>query len=147
LDSLDSRGEVRFACQVVEDFLVADRLRRRATEWMGAGLKASDLVDPAGRKHGFGAVVDPGAVVPNEYKVFTVLTTDGRLVHGVMPEENERVIVLQTPTERLVLDRTEIDELKASSVSMMPEGLLEALTAAQRRDLVGYLSTPSAPGE
>ena len=90
-------------------------------------------------------VVDPGAVVPNEYKVVTLLTVDGRLVHGVMPEQNERVVVLQTPTERLVIDRNEIDELKPASVSMMPEGLLEALTPAQRRDLVGYLSTPERP--
>ena len=91
-------------------------------------------------------VVDPGAVVPSEYKVVTVLTNDGRLVHGVMPEQNERVVVLQTPTERLVIDRNEIDVLKPASVSMMPEGLLESLTPAQRRDLVGYLSTPEAPG-
>jgi hypothetical protein len=28
---------------------------------------------------------------------------------------------------------------------MMPEGLLESLSAAERLDLVGYLSTPSAP--
>lgn len=90
-------------------------------------------------------VVDPSAVVPREYAVYTLLTNDGRLVQGVVPEQNEQVVVLQTPTERIVVDRSEIDEFKPASLSMMPEGLLEALTPAERRDLVGYLSTPSAP--
>ena len=91
-------------------------------------------------------VVDPGAVVPNEYKVYTLLTNDGRLVQGVVPEQNDKVVVIQTPTERIVIDRTDIDEFTPASLSMMPEGLLESLTPAERRDLVGYLSTPSAPG-
>jgi len=90
-------------------------------------------------------VVDPSAVVPREYAVYTVLTAEGRLVQGVVPEQNERVMVLQTPTERIVIDRNDIDEVKPASLSMMPEGLLESLTPAERRDLVGYLSTPSAP--
>ncbi|MFO1092629.1 MAG: PVC-type heme-binding CxxCH protein [Planctomycetaceae bacterium] len=90
-------------------------------------------------------VVDPGAVVPNEYKVYTLLTNDGRLVQGVVPEQNDKVVVLQTPTERIVVDRTDIDEFTPASLSMMPEGLLESLTPAERRDLVGYLSTPSVP--
>lgn len=90
-------------------------------------------------------VVDPGAVVPNEYRVFTLLTNDGRVVQGVVPEQNDQVVVLQTPTERLVIDRGEIDTFEPASLSMMPEGLLESLSEAERRDLVGYLSTPSAP--
>ncbi|MBL8848656.1 MAG: c-type cytochrome, partial [Planctomycetaceae bacterium] len=89
-------------------------------------------------------VVDPGAVVPNEYKVFTLLTNDGRLVQGVVPEQNDQVVVIQTPTERIVIDRSEIDVFEPASLSMMPEGLLESLSPAERRDLVGYLSTPSA---
>lgn len=90
-------------------------------------------------------VVDPGAVVPNEYRVYTLLTNDGRVVQGVVPEQNEQVVVLQTPTERIVVDRTEIDDFQPASLSMMPEGLLESLSPAERRDLVGYLSTPNAP--
>jgi putative heme-binding domain-containing protein len=90
-------------------------------------------------------VVDPGAVVPNEYKVFTLLTNDGRVIQGVVPEQNDKVVTIQTPTERIVIDRNEIDTFEPASLSMMPEGLLESLTPAERRDLVGYLSTPSAP--
>jgi putative heme-binding domain-containing protein len=88
-------------------------------------------------------IVDPSAAVPREYRVHTVVTMDGRLINGVIPEESTRTVTLQTPTERLVLDRGDIEEIKATSASMMPEGLLDALTAEERRDLIGWLSAPA----
>jgi putative membrane-bound dehydrogenase-like protein len=87
-------------------------------------------------------IVDPSAAVPREYRIYTVVTTDGRLLNGVVPEETARTVTLQTPTERIVLDRSDIEEMKPTSASMMPEGLLEALTAEERRDLIAYLSAP-----
>jgi putative heme-binding domain-containing protein len=87
-------------------------------------------------------IVDPSAAVPREYRVHTVVTTDGRLLNGVVPEETARTVTLQTPTERIVLDRSDIEEMKPTSASMMPEGLLDALTAEERRDLIAYLSAP-----
>ena len=90
-------------------------------------------------------IVDPSSAVPAEYRVFTVLTADGRLLNGVVPEETTRTLTLQTPTERIVIDRGEIEELKPTSASMMPEGLLEQLTLEQRRDLFAYLQSAAAP--
>ena len=88
-------------------------------------------------------IVDPSAAVPREYRVHTVVTTDGRLINGVIPEETTRTVTLQTPTERIVLDRGDIEEMKPTSASMMPEGLLDVLTAEERRDLIGWLSAPA----
>jgi putative heme-binding domain-containing protein len=88
-------------------------------------------------------IVDPSAAVPREYRVHTVLTADGRLLNGVVPEEGERTVTLQTPTERIVLDRADIEEMRATSASMMPEGLLEGLSPDERRDLVAYLAAPA----
>ena len=90
-------------------------------------------------------IVDPSSAVPAEYRVFTVLTADGRLLNGVVPEESTRTLTLQTPTERIVIDRGEIEELKPTSASMMPEGLLEQLTPEQRRDLFAYLQSTAPP--
>jgi putative heme-binding domain-containing protein len=90
-------------------------------------------------------IVDPSAAVPSEYRVFTVLTGDGRLLNGVVPEETARTLTLQTPTERLVIDRRDIEELKATSASMMPDGQLDQLTPQQRRDLFAYLQADAQP--
>ena len=47
---------------------------------------------------------------------------------------------MQTASERIVLASDEIEEVKTSPVSIMPEGQLELLTKEQVRDLVAYLS-------
>ncbi len=90
-------------------------------------------------------IVDPSSAVPREYRVYSVLTFDGRLLNGVVPEESDRTLTLQTPTERLVIDRSDIEELQQTNASMMPEGLLDQLTEEQRRDLFAYLQSDAAP--
>ena len=42
-------------------------------------------------------------------------------------------------TETLTVERAEIAGVRESAVSLMPEGLLEALTLEQARDLIAYL--------
>jgi putative heme-binding domain-containing protein len=41
------------------------------------------------------------------------------------------------------MGRAEISKQEVSPVSMMPEGLLQALTAEQVRDLIAYLKHPT----
>ncbi len=64
---------------------------------------------------------------------------DGRVLSGVVSEQNERTLTLQTPLEPITLDRTEIEDSKQSTNSLMPDGQLQNLTPDQIRDLVGYL--------
>lgn len=87
-------------------------------------------------------LVDPSAIVPTQYRVTNVVTADGRLVAGMIAEENERVLVIQTAGERVILDKGDVEERETSGVSMMPEGLAERLSAAELRDLVAYLASP-----
>ena len=49
---------------------------------------------------------------------------------------------MQTPTDQVTFTAEDVEQREASPVSMMPEGLLEALTAAEVRDLIAYLSGP-----
>ena len=42
-------------------------------------------------------------------------------------------------TETLTVERSETVSIKDSSLSLMPEGLLEALPPDQARDLIAYL--------
>jgi len=87
-------------------------------------------------------IVDPSAVVPADFKMAVVELKDGRVLNGVISARNERTITLLLPTERLVLERSEITETRESALSIMPESLLEALTETQMRDLIAYLMSP-----
>lgn len=86
-------------------------------------------------------VLDPSAAVGRDYKVTNVATRDGRLLTGLIREETERILTVQTVNERVVLDREDVEEIKPSPSSMMPEGILDKLSAEDIRDLVAYLGS------
>ena len=87
-------------------------------------------------------LVDPSALVDEAYRLTTVLMEDGRLLSGFMEKHGEAAIVLRTQDERVTLPLKEIDEMKTTNLSMMPNGLLRSFTDEQIRDLVVYLASP-----
>lgn len=86
-----------------------------------------------------GNIVDPNAVVPADYRVTVLKLKDGRTVTGVIPEQNEKVLTLQTPAERLTIQRSDITDQQQLNQSLMPEGLLTALGEENVKHLVAYL--------
>jgi putative heme-binding domain-containing protein len=84
-------------------------------------------------------IVDPSASVGADFRAVTVVLESGRVLNGVISEQNERTLTLQTAQEPVTLDRKQIDEIKQTSLSIMPDGLLQNLTPEQIRDLFGYL--------
>src|SRR5262249_42042245 len=87
-------------------------------------------------------LLDPSAVVGRDYQVTLVQTRDGRLITGIVTQENDQVLTLQTQNETVRVPKNEIDERQKSPVSMMPEGLLDKLSNEEVRDLVAYLAGP-----
>jgi putative heme-binding domain-containing protein len=86
-----------------------------------------------------GNIVDPAAVVPEQYRMSIVTLNDGRVLSGVLGEKTDRTVALQTASERMVLERKSIDSIEPSELSLMPDGALSTLTDAEVRDLIGYL--------
>jgi len=84
-------------------------------------------------------IVDPSAVVGADFRMNILRLKDGRVLNGMLSNRTERTFTVQTMTEALVVERSEVLEKQELSNSLMPEGLLDALNAVQRRDLIGYL--------
>jgi putative membrane-bound dehydrogenase-like protein len=84
-------------------------------------------------------LIDPSAVVAADFRAATVLLQDGRSIQGVIASSSQRTITLQTKDQDLVLDRQEIEQIQTTTMSLMPEGILESLSANDARDLVAYL--------
>lgn len=89
-----------------------------------------------------GNIIDPSAEIGRDYRMSIVTTKTGRVVTGLQVESTPTRLTLQTATEKIVLDRNDIDEVKESPLSIMPEGQLNALSKDDIRDLIGFLSTP-----
>ena len=85
-------------------------------------------------------IVDPNAVIPNEYRTSEIETKDGRSLTGVVKVMGDKSILLQTANEVVTIPRDEIASQRQTELSMMPDGLLAPLTDQEVRDLLYYLS-------
>jgi putative membrane-bound dehydrogenase-like protein len=84
-------------------------------------------------------LLDPNRMVSADFRMSVVSLKNGRVLTGVVGEKTERTLAVQTPAERVRLDRSEIEEVQPTKLSLMPEGLLAPLRDEQVRDLIGYL--------
>ncbi|MEZ6048331.1 MAG: c-type cytochrome [Planctomycetaceae bacterium] len=87
-------------------------------------------------------LIDPNALVGKDFQMTTFTTTKGRVISGIIISEENNVLTLQTPTEKLTLNLDDVDERNTSNLSLMPEGLLKPLSEQQILDLVSYLQSP-----
>jgi len=53
--------------------------------------------------------------------------------------KTDRTVTLKTMTETITAQRDDIVSIRESADSLMPEGLLDAMTTTQARDLIAYL--------
>jgi len=86
------------------------------------------------------SIVNPSAEIREGYVTHTIATTDGRILNGVLIDQDDRVVVLRAADGAdSTIPREDIDEMEPSQTSIMPEGLLDGLDDQQLRDLFAYL--------
>jgi putative heme-binding domain-containing protein len=91
------------------------------------------------------AIVDPSLAIREEYIAFNIATTDAQTLTGLVTELSKTsVTLLDIGGNKTVLSRTNIKDMQASHTSLMPEGLLDAMTEQQVKDLFAYFMS-SAP--
>ncbi|MEP6664100.1 MAG: c-type cytochrome [Verrucomicrobiota bacterium] len=88
-------------------------------------------------------IIDPSGVVSVDFHMSIVDLKDGRTLNGLLSAKTDRTITLKTINETLTLERSSIESIRESELSLMPEGLLDNLSETEVRDLIGYLMSPS----
>jgi putative heme-binding domain-containing protein len=87
-------------------------------------------------------VLDPNGDVPEAYRMVVITTRDGRTLSGNVMAETERQVTLRVVgQDPIAINTSDIQSREVSPVSMMPTGLLDALTDREVIDLVGYLKS------
>ncbi|MCH1507801.1 MAG: c-type cytochrome, partial [Akkermansiaceae bacterium] len=87
-------------------------------------------------------IVDPSAIVPAEYRMTILKLKDGRSLTGVIASSTDRTVTLRSLAQEATLEKSGIAETSQLPNSIMPAGLLSALTPWQIRDLIAYLMHP-----
>lgn len=91
------------------------------------------------------AILDPNDAIEPRFASYEIETKEGHSLSGILTGENATSFTLAQPnglTETLL--RFDLASIKATGVSLMPEGLEAALEPQAMADLIAYLKTPEA---
>lgn len=87
-------------------------------------------------------ILDPSALVGQDYRATLVWMNDGRFYNGLLRSETSSSLTLENERERITLDKAEIEQRQLAPNSLMPEGQLDTLSFEEVRDLLAYLQSP-----
>jgi putative heme-binding domain-containing protein len=91
-------------------------------------------------------VLDPNRRVDPQYSEYIVVTKDGRLLNGLLVSETPQTITLKQAEGRQVsVERSEVEELRSTNRSLMPEGIEKDVSIQQMADLLAFLR--QSPGQ
>jgi putative heme-binding domain-containing protein len=87
----------------------------------------------------------PSYALNPDYIRYSVVLVDGRVLDGTLRSEGGALILGDKDGRETRVEKGEIEEMKSSTLSVMPEGLTDRLTGEELRDLLAFLLTPPAP--
>ncbi|MFN9986987.1 MAG: c-type cytochrome, partial [Pirellula sp.] len=86
------------------------------------------------------SILDPNRAIDNNYFRITVRMTDGAIHDGIVVEESSQHLTLRNQNNpAMVFSKLEIDTIKSSGVSLMPEGIEAQIDETLMVDLIGYI--------
>jgi putative heme-binding domain-containing protein len=87
-----------------------------------------------------GDILLPNRAIDNNFLGYSVRLLDGTVASGILTTETATSITLrQQGGKDLVVARSEIDELKSSGISLMPEGLERQIPPQDMADLLSFI--------
>ncbi len=88
------------------------------------------------------AILDPNAAIEPRYASYVVVTSDDRTLTGVITNETASHYELVQPNGiRETILRSDNAEIRATGVSLMPEGFEQGLTPQDMADLIAFLKS------
>ncbi|MCY4586439.1 MAG: HEAT repeat domain-containing protein [Bryobacterales bacterium] len=84
-------------------------------------------------------ILDPSAAIRARFANYVLVTNDGYVHDGLLAGETAGAVTLRGELEDVTVLRRNIAELRASTVSLMPEGLEETMTRQELADVIAYL--------
>lgn len=86
-------------------------------------------------------VLDPSALISKDYTATVIATDDGRVVTGIVKQEDDRAVTVATANETIIIPKGEIDQREPSALSMMPDDIFKPLSDDDIRALIAYLAS------
>ncbi len=86
-------------------------------------------------------ILDPSRSVEANFRTFVAKTLDGRVITGLLAGETKAAVeLLDAENKRYPVARDDLEELRESPKSLMPEGFEAQMPVDQLRDLLAFLT-------
>ncbi len=93
-------------------------------------------------------VFDPSLVIGAGYRSFTLVTTGGRVLNGLLVEDSPQRVVLKVQGgKQEVIPRSDVEEFVVSEISLMPEQLEKQLSQQEIIDLFAFITLDKHPSD
>ena len=93
-------------------------------------------------------VFDPNLVIGENYQAVVVAVKDGRTLTGLLTQDSPEAVKLKVQGgKEEVIPRAQVEEVKRSPISLMPENLESLVTPQELADLFAYLALDRPPGD
>ncbi len=116
------------------------------------GATGPDLSQVSGRfsaKDLCESIVEPNKVISDQYKASIIETNSGKVLTGKVVSETATQLVLVTDpedsTKVVEVQKTDIESIKPSPVSLMPAKLIDGLNQNEVLDLLAYMLSKGDP--
>ncbi len=94
------------------------------------------------------SILNPARIAPSGYKPATVTARDGTRVEGVVRNEDNFSVQLQTKDGSfLFLQKSDVQTLEYSGKSLMPANYSDRLSQSELNDLISFLMTAGSPSK
>jgi putative heme-binding domain-containing protein len=92
------------------------------------------------------AILYPSKIISDQYQAEMIELTNGSLITGVLVRENATALLVRTgdnPDKPVAVQKAQIANRAPSTVSLMPEGLIDALSHAEVANLLSFMMAPA----
>ena len=137
-EAVRMRGDVERGKRVFEENCARCHMPRRSSGRVGPDLSG---INNKSKEELMTSILDPSFAIEPRFVNYIVTTKEGRMYDGVIANETPGAITLRGGSDdgdETIL-RKNVSEIRASSVSLMPDGLERDLTKQDVADVIAYL--------
>ncbi|MEO6727238.1 MAG: c-type cytochrome, partial [Blastocatellia bacterium] len=85
------------------------------------------------------SILNPSASIEARFVNYIVTTRDGRIEDGILANETPGAVTLRNADRDVAILRKNITQIRASAISLMPEGYERSFSQQQIADIIAYL--------
>jgi putative membrane-bound dehydrogenase-like protein len=137
-DALKLRGEVGHGKKLFDENCAKCHMPRRDRARVGPDLSSVNMKT---KEELLTSILNPSYAIDPRFTYYMVTTKDGRMYDGVISNETPGMITLRGGSDEgdATILRTSIAQMRASTLSLMPDGLEKQLGKQGLADVIAYL--------